>query len=264
MNSTFEIPIGAFQPGSTILHGIDPRAKILTLSAVLMGIVLTDNWRGLLWITLFSIVTALMTEKTARLMHDVWSFRIFFFFTILMHLLFDRGGTPLLHIYKFEVTSAGLNDGIFFSVKIGLMAMLGGLFSRTTHPSDLSKGIELLLPSNGRVARFFGRPGIVIGLALRMLPTILAEAERIRTAQIARGLKLTKGGIFKRIRSLMPLIGPLLTATLRRGDIIHRAMISRGFALDQKRTPYITLRMNFTDWGVLTGGVIFSTMAVML
>ncbi len=264
MISTFDIPIGAFQPGSSHLHRIDPRAKISVFAAMLIGIVLTNTWNGLLLTAIISVAAALSTEKAARIGRDVSGFRFFYFFTIFMHLIFDRGGNTLFQFGKFEVTTFGIIAGIFFSLKIALIAMLGGLFSRTTHPADLSKSLGIMLPSRGPIARLLGRPGIVVGLALRMLPTILAEAERIRTAQLARGLKLTEGGLIKRTKNLLPLIGPLLTATLKRGDAIHAAMSARGFVLDRDRTTFLELRMKFSDWSILAGGIVVSIIAVVL
>lgn len=213
---------------------------------------------------LVSLAIAISLGNLPRLFRDAWSFRFFYFFTILMHLIFDRGGETLLSFYFLKVTSVGVVAGFFFSIKIAIIVTLGGLFTRSTHPAALSKGVEGLLPTNGTVARRLGRPGIVVGVAMRMLPTILAESDRIRTAQIARGLKVKSSGVRNSIKNLLPLIGPLITATLRRGDTVHAAMVSRGFSLDQDRSQFIQLQMRAFDWIVLVCAVIVSFASVML
>lgn len=205
-----------------------------------------------------------MAGNISRQLRDIWNFRFFYFFTILIHLLFDRGGETLLHFSKIEITSFGFISGFFFSIKIAIIVLLGGLFTRSTHPADLSKGIESMLPVNGAFARRLGRPGIVVGIALRTLPTILVEAERIRNAQIARGYRIQSGGLLNTIKNLMPLIGPLLTATLRRGDSIHDAMVSRGFTLDQDRTVYLKIRMKSSDWYILVTWIAISITTALL
>lgn len=260
----FHNPNGTFRPGLSFLHTIDARVKILTFAALLMGLVLTSSWRGLLLILIIALIIMIMTGNVSRQLRDIWNFRFFYFFTILIHLLFDRGGEPLLQFSKIVITSFGLYAGFFFSIKIAIIVLLGGLFTRSTHPTDLSKGIESMLPVNGALAQRLGRPGVVVGIALRTLPTILVEAERIRTAQIARGYRVQSGGLINTIKNLMPLIGPLLTATLRRGDSIHDAMVSRGFSLDQDRTVYMKIRMKNSDWYILVTGVAVSTIMVLL
>lgn len=264
MSPPVNLPIGVFKPGMTPLHRIDPRAKILILAILLMAIVLTDTWSGLALIGAITAVGMISVGGVSSPLRDIRAFWLFYVFTILMHLIFDRDGETVFSIYTLTITQAGITAGIFFSLKIVFIAVISGLLSRTTHPADLSKGVENLLPSRGRVARLSGRPGIVVGIALRMLPAILAEAERIRTAQMARGMVLDRGGAIVRIKNLLPLIGPLLSATLRRSETIHSAMVGRGFVLDGDRMIYRPLTMRRLDRVILTGVLTISIGAALL
>jgi len=243
------IAFGTFVQGRSTLHSLDPRTKLLGGAAVMLGAVLTQSWLGLIapgMVALGAVIAA--DYRTKELLRDVWSLRFFYLLTILLHLLFDRQGEPLGRVLNLTVTTGGLNAGFFFSAKIALLALLAGVVNRTTHPAAWSKGIESLLPSRGKVGRWLGRPGLTFGLALRMLPTMLGEAARIRTAQKARGLDLTKGGAVGRVRNLLPLLAPLLTATFRRADLMSDAMQARGFILDQPRSSYRPLRFAAADW----------------
>ena len=237
------IAFGTFVQGRSPLHSLDPRTKLLGGAAVMVGAVLTQSWLGLIAPGMVALGAVIAADYRAKeLARDVWSLRFFYLLTVLLHLLFDREGDVLGKVWNLTVTTGGLNAGLFFSVKIALLALIAGVVNRTTHPAAWSKGVEGLLP---------GRLGLILGLALRMLPTMLAEAVRIRTAQRARGLDLSKGGMVARVRNLLPLLAPLLTATFRRADLMSDAMQARGFMLDQRRGSYRPLRFVPADWVAL-------------
>lgn len=265
MTGLVNIPLGGFRPGDSTLHGLDPRAKLAAGAATLVGVVLAKSWSGVgLLAGLALAATALGGISGRELARDLWSFRLFYLLTFLLHALLDRGGTPAFSLIGIVVTREGLAAGLFFSAKIALLAVLGGALARTTHPAHWSKALEALLPSAGRFGRAFGRPGLVMALALRMLPTILTEAERIRLAQVARGLEIGRGGPLRRVRSLLPLAAPLLSATLRKADTVSAAMISRGFRLDAPRTAHNPLRTKGSDWLSLATAAILAAAAVAL
>jgi len=249
---------------SSSSRAFDPRTKIVGLAIVLLGIVLTDTWSGLSVIVTGSFTALIHYSDLKQLLRDGWSFRLFYIFTFLMHLIFDHSGTTVFSILNWDLTTGGILAGAFFSIKIAMMVLLGGLFSRSTHPADLSRGMEQLFPSSGLIGRISGRPGIVVGLALRMLPTIMAESERIRTAQIARGLKVTRNGFLADIRGYMPLMGPLLNATMRKADSIHAAMVCRGYNLDKPRKSLFQLKMAYFDWLAITGIFVLSVLGIIL
>jgi len=249
MRALGNMPFGRFRLGSSVLHRLDPRAKLLGLATVMMGGLLAQSWTAFAFPAAAVIASAALSNPArGDIRRDVWSLRFFYLLTLLLHLLFTRTGEALAGIGGVGFTSGGLNAGLFFSVKIASLAVLAGAVNRTTHPASWSKAVEAMTPSRGWLQRIIGRPELVMGLALRMLPTMLAEAERIRTAQIARGLNPRMGGIVRRIRNLLPLAAPLLNATLRRADVLSDAMLARGYRLDAPRTSWRPLRLQCFDW----------------
>jgi energy-coupling factor transport system permease protein len=233
------IPFGNYIFGTTPVHRLDPRVKMLAVATLLPAILLVGHWRGLLPVAVVTLAAILAARISPRaLAGDVWSLRLFYLITILAHALFDRSGHILIRLpYNIHITDIGLNRGALFTVKIIILTLFAGVLHRTTHPADWERAMESLLPSRSRLGRLIGRPALTFGLALRMLPLLLNEAFRIRLAQIGRGLEF-QGSLIKRVRSLEPLVGPLLSASLHRADSLTAAMHSRGYRLDAPRSSY--------------------------
>ncbi len=244
------LPFRKYQYGNSRIHKLDPRTKLFGLIIILMAIVWVREWYQLgVLITIVILGIIFSNSKFKQVLRDILSFKLFYIITILIHIIFpyknvNCGDTQRL------VYSLGLMQGIFFAVKIAVIGLLAGLLNRTTPSSEWAVAVETLVPSHTRLARLLRHPAIVFGLALRMLPTLLQEAERIRWSQIGRGLQI-KGGFKNRIKSLPPLILPLLTSSFHHFEQITTAMLSRGFNPTRPRVYMYPLKMTLLDWVVL-------------
>ena len=239
-------PFARFIPGGSPLHLIDPRVKLAGAAVVITSGLLAGRWTGLFAIAMAVVATALAARASWRdAARDVWALRYLYVVTIVLHSILSRG-EPLLRLPAGVVISGeGILRGCFFSVKIALLAVLIGLLLRTTHPASLVAALESL-PVLGGKSGAPGRLALTLGLAVRFLPTIFTEAERIRWAQIGRGLDVT-GGPVRRARSLAPLLLPLVASSLDRVDTITTAMQARGYRLDAPRTRYRPLKLQIRD-----------------
>lgn len=241
------IPFGKYTRGDSIMHRIDPRIKLIGTGLLVSVALITDRWIGLLPL-IFTAISANYAAKTPlhQVTRDIKSLAMFYFITLLLHSILGSG-EPLLKLpLGITITVDGIMRGVFFTVKIILLVTLIGPMMRTTHPEDWQRAIETLQPGSRKIGRILNRFAVTLGLAIRFLPMLLAEAERIRWAQIGRGLDFG-GGIINRTKNLVPLIVPLVNESLHKTDLVTAAMRARGFRLDAPRTHYKPLKLKMID-----------------
>ena len=247
-------PFGQFLSSDTFLHRVDPRIKLIGMIVLMTAAVITNRWIGLGIL----MVVAMSANYVARvplreIVRNWWVLRYFFVITLLLHSIFGIGDSLLQLPFGLAITEDGVVRGIFFVVKITVLASLIGPVMRTTHPALWGVAIERMMPKRRHLQHF----ALTLGLAVRFLPMLLMEAQRIRSAQIGRGLKTT-GGLIQRVRSMVPLLAPLVMASFQRADNITAAMQARGYRLDHIRSQYRPLKLNPRD-AVATTFVVIAT-----
>ncbi|MBM3329910.1 MAG: energy-coupling factor transporter transmembrane protein EcfT [Calditrichaeota bacterium] len=230
--------IGAFSDGDTLLHRLDPRVKLTGLVALVAMGLWAQSWTALaiaslpLFISLSAIRPILPV-----IVRDAAALWLFYLLTIIIHVFVTGRDLSL---------AEAVSRGLFFAIKIAIMSVSASLVSRTTHPSDWSLAAYAFGRRTQKGLRATGPFALRLGLAMKTLPMLLSEANRIRQAQFGRGLR-TGGSPVQRIRSLLPLWGPLLEAGLDRADTISDAMQSRGFVVRAARSFYRPLKLAGRD-----------------
>lgn len=244
------IPFGKYTPGTSIIHRLDPRVKLMAACIVLLTVLLIQKWNGLVPLFIIAFLGVYFSETSVQeMIRDGWTLRYFYFITILIHGFLDEGSILFslnLHYLHLTFTYEGLSSGLFFSAKLLLMAVLMSPLLSTTHPSQLTETFQLNAQRNNLPARFFSRFLLTLGLTIRFIPIILRDAERIRWAQVSRGLSLPSG-LFGKIRTLNPLLLPLFNSVINRTDVITAAMQSRGFRIDEPRSKFRNYRFKSVD-----------------
>lgn len=265
MNKLYSAPFGLFEPGDSIMHRLDARAKLLALILLMTSAAFAQSWAGLGGVALATIgVIALGGLKWKSVLGDVWSMRFFYIITLLLHIIFNSDGAAIFTFGWGSITTNGVAVGTFFCGKIAVLAALGGVSNRTTHPASLPRAIDGLLPASGLLRRSFGGVATMMGISLRMLPTLTTEAERIRTSQAARGLNIGSGNLIARVRNLAALVVPLLSAAMRRGDQLTDAMQVRGFQMRAVRSGYNAGRWGGMEYLFLAAAAGFSVAGALL
>lgn len=233
------IRLGQYLPGDTVVHRLDPRVKILSvvaLSIVIFGA--TGGEIALISAFLIALVGAARLTPLAafRALQPVAVFMAMIF---IVHLLFTEG-TPLLALapLPLEITREGLVRGFYVTWQFSCLVLAAALLTLTTPPSGLVGGIERLLRPLKRVGIPSQDIAIMISMALRFMPMLLEEYERLRMAQMARGADFTTGSLVLRSRAVAALAVPLLLSAFRRADELAVAMEARGY----RRGPRTTLR----------------------
>ncbi len=243
------ITLGQYILRDSLIHSLDPRMKIMITMLIVIGLFFIGSFWGFLVAAayMFTIIafSHLSWKVVIRGLKPVMFILIF---TLVIHLFFTRGGVVLFELGFLRIESEGLFTGLFMAVRIMLLISLTSLLTLTTSPIQLTDGLEYLL----NPFRRFGLPAhelaMMMTIALRFIPTLLEEAEKIMKAQQARGADFESGSIFRRAKSLVPLLVPLFLSAFRRADDLAMAMEARCYRGGEGRTRMKELHFLSRDW----------------
>jgi energy-coupling factor transporter transmembrane protein EcfT len=250
------LPLGQFVPGDSPVHRLDPRVKIL--SALLLSIVILNA--GLaesIAVTMFLLAAAALSGLSARRITEAlkplaWFFAILFF----LHLFFTDG-RPIFPASP-AVTYEGLERGLSVTWQFVALVVSAAILTMTTAPSELVGGLEKLLRPFNRIGVPSYDIAIMVSVALRFVPTLLEEVERMKEAQVARGADFASGGLVRRLKKMATLVIPLVLCTFRRADELALAMEGRGYHRGP-RTYLRELKFTRVDYAAL-----FAVMAFLI
>lgn len=257
-----DIAIGQYYPGSSLMHRLDPRTKIVATFAFIICLFLVRR-SGYVAVSLIAVLLVFVSRIPVRFV--VRGLRPIFFIALLTFLLnaFVTPGYPLLRIGPLVMTHEGLYQGIFLVWRLILLVLITSFLTLTTPPVTLTDGIEHLL----RPYRRFGVPAhelaMMMTIALRFIPTLLEETEKIMKAQMARGADFESGNIVQRAKNLIPLLIPLFVSAFRRADELAVAMEARCYHGGDNRTRLKELRYITADYlvygftGLMFAGVLW-------
>jgi energy-coupling factor transport system permease protein len=240
--------IGQFYPVASPLHALDPRAKILATAVLVVGLFLVDSVAGLLVLAAgFALLVAASRVPPMAFLRLLRPVAFIVALTALFQILFTRGGATLFELGFLELHEDGLRMGLFLTLRILLLVSAAGLLTATTAPVALADGIEDLLSPLKKLHFPAHEVAMMMTIALRFIPTLQEEAQKITRAQAARGADLSEGGLLKRIRAMVPVLVPLTIGAFRRADELAEAMESRGYRGGEGRTRYRELRFRARD-----------------
>lgn len=244
--------IGRFYSAESPLHRLDPRAKILSVLLLATGIFLVDSIAGLLVIgagvAALVAVGRIPLSGLLRLLRPV---ALIVAFTALFQIFFVREGELLLELWVVEVYSEGPRLAAFLALRILVLIVAAALLTATTSPLSLTDGVEDLLSPLKRLRFPSHAVAMMMTIALRFIPTLYDEAQKITTAQKARGADFTSGGLVSRTRALLPLLIPLTVGAFARADELAEAMESRGYTGGDGRSRYRELAFCARDGAAL-------------
>lgn len=241
--------IGQYVPGTTFIHRLDPRTKLLALTAF---VIILFMIRGFAAYALASCLTALVIavarlplRLVARSMRPILFLLVL---TVIMHsFVSERDGATLLQLGSLRLTVEGLSLGVEMGWRIGLLIMMSTLLTLTTSPLQLTDGIEQMLRRFKRVGLPVHELAMMMTIALRFIPTLLEETERIMKAQMARGADWQTGPLQRRLRAMVPVLVPLFVSVFRRADELATAMEARCYRGGEGRTRLKALEPTYRD-----------------
>ena len=258
-----DVTLGQYYPGDSFLHRMDPRAKILCTMIFICAIFLANNPWSYMMVTAFTALCIFMSGVPFHfIVKSVKPLWVILLFTLVIHLL-TTPGTEVFRWGIFKLTEEGIRNGIFMTLRLVFLIAFSSLLTYTTSPIVLTDGIEALLMPFRR----FGVPAhelaMMMTIALRFIPTLLEETDRIMKAQSSRGANFTAGNIWQKAKSMVPLLVPLFISAFRRADDLATAMEARCYRGGEGRTKMhklvytgndrIAFAVTLTVLAILTG-----------
>ncbi|MBZ4654419.1 MAG: cobalt transport permease, CbiQ family [Peptococcaceae bacterium] len=241
-----DITIGQYIPGNSAIHQLDPRTKIITLVLYMVGLFLVNNVTGYAVVTGFTLAVILLSGISLKIILKGLKPLLFIIVLTLGLHLFMTSGEIIWQWGFLKITSQGLRQGIFMALRLIFLVTITSLLTLTTTPIALTDGIEkvlkaLFIPAAHELA-------MMMTIALRFIPTLIEETEKIMKAQMARGADFDTGGLLARAKSLIPLLVPLFLSSFRRADELAMAMEARCYRGGENRTRLKQLLMGTRDY----------------
>ena len=243
-----DITIGQHFPGNSILHRCDPRLKLVGTLAYIVVLFVAANPVGIaLSIALLGLLYSVAKIPFKMILKSLKPIVPVIIFTAVLNLFFLTGETPLFHWWIFTIYPEGVRYAILMAVRV--MALIAGtsLLTYTTSPIVLTDAIENLLRPLGRLHFPVHELAMMMTIALRFIPTLIDETEKIMNAQKARGAMLDTGSFMQRVKALVPILIPLFLSAFRRADELAMAMECRCYHGGEGRTRLKVLKFGKED-----------------
>lgn len=243
-----DITLGQYYDTRSCIHKLDPRTKIIcTILFIVMLFMATNAW-GLLAVSVLLLTIIILSKiPFSYIVRGLRSIIFLLLITAVLN-LFLQNGTVLVSFWKLKITWEGLQNALLIAARLILLILGSSMMTLTATPLELAEGLERLMTP----LKWIGVPvhdiAMMISIALRFIPVLLTETDRIMMAQKARGADFEEGRFGERIRALIPIFVPLLLSLFRRADELAMAMESRCYRGDDKRTKMNPLRMRGADW----------------
>lgn len=246
------ITLGRYIPLDSPIHKMDPRAKILGMLLMLVAIFFPAGWIG--YVILFAAAScAIILAKLSP--SFIWKamkpMLYMLVFLLVINTFFLKTGTPLFTIGSFTMYSDAVFQTLYIAVRLLLMVMITTTLTATTKPLDMTLGIEDLLKPFGKIGVPYHEIAMLISIALRFIPDLIDETQRIIKAQESRGVDLKEGKFMERVMAILSLIVPLFVSAFQRAEDLANAMEARGYAPGEERTRYKVLKMEGRDYILL-------------
>lgn len=258
-----DISLGQHYPGNSLIHKLDPRSKILATLFFIIAIFLATGATSYIILSSFVFFVILLSKLPVLLVvKSIKPLWIIIALTMGIHMFTGQGENVIFHWKIFKVTQEGLEMGAKMSMRLVLLLVISSVLTFTTSPIVLTDGIESLL----RPFKRFGVPAhelaMMMTIALRFIPTLLEETDRIMKAQTARGADFSSGNLIQRAKNMLPLLIPLFISAFRRADDLAIAMEARCYRGGEGRTRMHELLYRNSDFVAL--GILIALIGVMI
>ncbi len=253
---------GRYIPGDSFIHKLDPRTKLLG-SFYFIGIIfLANNWQSYLFLAAFTLVaTALSKISFTFFWKGVRPLLWLILFTVALQMFFTSGGIVYWHWGILRLTEFGVRNGIFIFCRFVLIIFMSTLLTLSTPPLELSDALEYVLRPLKAVKFPVHEISLMLSIALRFVPTLMDETEKIMNAQRARGVDFGEGNLIQKMQAIVPLLIPLFVSSFNRAEDLATAMEARGYQGGEGRTKYRILHWQRRDSAVV---VVFALLTVIL
>ncbi len=242
-----DITLGQYLPGKSVIHRLDARAKILMLLAMIVFIFVAGNFVSLSLMTLVSLLVVLLTRIPLTMyLKSMKVILLVVIFTGIINLFYGTGDV-LWEWGIIRITQGGIHNAVFVTIRIITLVLISSVLTFTTSPSALTDAIERLLKPLTVFHIKVHEIAMMMTIALRFIPVLLEETDKIMNAQKARGADMESGGLFRRVKALLPVLIPLFVSSFRRANDLAMAMECRCYNGGNGRTRMKVLHYAWRD-----------------
>ena len=244
-----DITLGQYFPGNSFIHRLDPRTKLIVLVVYIVALFLAVNWVSYALMAAFLVLCIKISTIPAKsFIRGMKPLLMILIFTGVLNLFFTTDGKVLVDFWVITITTAGLQRAIFMVVRILLLICGTFLLTYTTSPISLTDGLEALMNPLKKLKVPVHELSMMMCIALRFIPTLIEETDKIMSAQKARGADFESGTLMEKAKALVPILVPLFISAFRRADELATAMECRCYQGGEGRTKMKLLRYKLWDF----------------
>ncbi len=246
------ITIGQYYPGETVIHKLDPRIKIIITFMIITALFFINKFFPYVFVTGFILMSIKLSNVPIKyIIKGMKPLLLIIIITFLINTFMTKGEI-LYEIGPLDITKEGLTQAVFMALRLIFLIITSTLLTLTTSPISLTDGIEKILNPFRKIGVPAHELAMMMTIALRFIPTLLEETDKIMKAQMARGADFESGNILKRAKSLVPLLVPLFISAFRRADELAMAMEARCYRGGDNRTRMKQLLLTNKDYIAIT------------
>ena len=247
-----DITLGQYFPGNSVIHRLDPRTKLILLVVYIVALFSASSWISYGICLGFLVLSIAISQIPVRsIIRGMKPLVMILIFTGVLNLFFTGGDTVLLHFWIITITLEGVVRAVFMVARILMLITATFLLTYTTSPISLTDGLESLLSPLKKIRVPVHELSMMMCIALRFIPTLIEETDKIMSAQKARGADFESGSLMERVRALVPILVPLFISAFRRADELATAMECRCYQGGDGRTKMKLLRYNRNDFSAM-------------
>ncbi len=260
-----DITLGQYFPGDTLLHRLDPRTKIIMTTLYIVVIFIAASWISYALVFGFLVLMVSLSKiKLNILLRGIKPLIVIIIITGILNLFYQKGGRLLLDWWILKIYTEGVIKAFFMITRILFLITGTLLLTYTTAPIRLTDGLESLMNPLKKIKVPVHELSMMMSIALRFIPTLIEETDKIMSAQKARGADFETGSLIDKAKALLPLLIPLFISAFRRADELAVAMESRCYHGGEGRTKMKQLIMQRRDWLTLGFGAVIMAAVIVL
>ena len=256
--------LGRYLQGDSFIHRLDPRTKFLATFLFIIIVFLANNWLTYFILAIFTMIALLASKiPMSFFWNGVKPLLWVILFTVVLQMVFTTGGDVYVEWAFIKITSYGVINAIFIFLRFMFIIFISTLMTLTTPPLQIADAMESIMKPLGEIGVPVHEIALMLSIALRFVPTLMDEAQKIMNAQRARGVDFGEGNLFEQMKAIIPILIPLFVSSFNRAEDLATAMEARGYQGGTGRSKYRVLTYGKID-GIAATSLVILTIALVL
>lgn len=243
-----DITLGQYYQTDSVIHRLDPRVKLAATILFIISLFMFQSWIGYVIAAVFLVFVIKLSNVPFKFMIKGMKAIFFIMLITVIFNLFLTPGQPIVTLWKFTITIEGIRTAVFMAIRLSFLIIGSSVMTLTTTPNQLTDGMEKMLGPLKKIKVPVHEIAMMMSIALRFIPILLEETDKIMKAQIARGADFESGNLIKKAKSMVPLLVPLFISAFRRANDLAMAMEARCYRGGEYRTKMKPLHYEKRDF----------------